>query len=145
MLVSNSHVSVHLSTCLKLCHGADFGVAMNGLELVCTEGESWHAKCMCLFICLSLCLAFTLSMCLKPCHVAGSWVLVDGPELSWTEGDRWHAKIELPSATIYEYKYVLLDSSGTNALTWQRGNNSVLAIKQVCCRNHIKGDRLQER
>lgn len=58
-------------------------------------------------------------------------MLVDGAELKWTEGDRWHANIELPSGTIYEYKYVVLDSSGTNALSWQRGNNSVLAIKQV--------------
>lgn len=60
----------------------------------------------------------------------GSWIMVDGPELSWTEGDRWHAKITLPSGSVYEYKYVVLDSSGTHALTWQRGNNSVLAIKQ---------------
>ena len=58
--------------------------------------------------------------------------MVDGPELSWTEGDRWHAKISLPSGRVYEYKYVVLDSSGTHALTWQRGNNSVLAIQQVC-------------
>ena len=57
--------------------------------------------------------------------------MVEGPELKWTEGDRWHAEITLPSGSIYEYKYVLLDSSGTHALTWQRGNNSVLAIKQV--------------
>ncbi len=62
---------------------------------------------------------------------AGSWIMVDGPELSWTEGDRWHAKISLPSGSVYEYKYVVLDSSGTHALTWQRGNNSVLAIQQV--------------
>lgn len=58
--------------------------------------------------------------------------MVDGPELRWTEGDRWHAKITLPSGSVYEYKYVLLDSSGTHALTWQRGNNSVLAIQKVC-------------
>ncbi|KAL0032750.1 hypothetical protein WJX79_007652 [Trebouxia sp. C0005] len=60
----------------------------------------------------------------------GSWIMVDGPELRWTEGDRWHAKITLPSGSVYEYKYVLLDSSGTHALTWQRGNNSVLAIQK---------------
>ncbi|KAL0046174.1 hypothetical protein WJX82_004787 [Trebouxia sp. C0006] len=60
----------------------------------------------------------------------GSWIMVDGPELRWTEGDRWHAKITLPSGSVYEYKYVVLDSSGTHALTWQRGNNSVLAIQQ---------------
>ncbi len=57
--------------------------------------------------------------------------MVDGPELHWTEGDRWHAKVTLPSGSVYEYKYVLLDSSGTHALNWQRGNNSVLAINQV--------------
>ncbi|KAL0017961.1 hypothetical protein WJX77_011475 [Trebouxia sp. C0004] len=60
----------------------------------------------------------------------GLWIMVDGPELRWTEGDRWHATITLPAGSVYEYKYVLLDSSGTHALTWQRGNNSVLAIKQ---------------
>ena len=58
--------------------------------------------------------------------------MVDGPELKWTDGDRWHAKISLPAGGVYEYKYVLLDSTGMHALTWQRGNNSVLAVKQVC-------------
>ena len=70
-------------------------------------------------------------ICNKACLTAGSWVLVEGPELKWTEGDRWHAMVNLPGGSVYEYKYVLLDNSGTNALTWQRGNNSVLAIKQV--------------
>ena len=37
--------------------------------------------------------------------------------------------IELPPGTVHEYKYVLLDSHSGQALTWQRGNNSVLAIK----------------
>lgn len=37
--------------------------------------------------------------------------------------------IELPPSTVHEYKYVLLDSHSGQALTWQRGNNSVLAIK----------------
>lgn len=63
----------------------------------------------------------------------GSWIMVDGPELKWTEGDRWHANVSLPSGSIYEYKYVLLDSTGMHALSWQRGNNSVLAVKQVWC------------
>ena len=58
--------------------------------------------------------------------------MVDGPELKWTEGDRWHAAISLPAGGVYEYKYVVLDSTGMHALTWQRGNNSVLAVKQVC-------------
>ena len=61
----------------------------------------------------------------------GSWIMVDGPELKWTEGDRWHAAISLPAGGVYEYKYVVLDSTGLHALTWQRGNNSVLAVKQV--------------
>lgn len=29
-----------------------------------------------------------------------------------------------------EYKYVLLDHSGQHAVAWQRGNNSVLAVRQ---------------
>ena len=29
-----------------------------------------------------------------------------------------------------EYKYVLLDHSGQHAIAWQRGNNSVLAVRQ---------------
>lgn len=37
--------------------------------------------------------------------------------------------IELPAGTVHEYKYVLLDSHSGQALNWQRGNNSVLAIK----------------
>ncbi len=37
--------------------------------------------------------------------------------------------MELPGGTVYEYKYVLLDSYSGHALSWQRGNNSVLAIK----------------
>lgn len=53
----------------------------------------------------------------------------DGPDLSWTEGNNWRAVIELPSGTVYEYKFVLLDSHSGQALTWQRGNNSVLAVK----------------
>lgn len=60
----------------------------------------------------------------------GKWVMVDGPELKWTEGDRWRATVSLPAGGIHEYKYVLLDSTGVHAQNWQRGNNSVLAIKQ---------------
>ena len=60
---------------------------------------------------------------------AGAWQLRDGPDLSWTQGNNWRAVIELPSGTVCEYKYVLLDSQSGQALTWQRGNNSVLAIK----------------
>ena len=60
---------------------------------------------------------------------AGAWQLIDGPDLSWTQGNNWRAAVELPCGTVYEYKYVLLDSQSGQALTWQRGNNSVLAIK----------------
>ena len=63
------------------------------------------------------------------CCAAGAWQLRDGPDLSWTQGNNWRAVIELPSGTVYEYKYVLLDSQSGQALTWQRGNNSVLAVK----------------
>ena len=59
----------------------------------------------------------------------GSWQLRDGPDLRWTEGDNWRATVELPAGTVYEYKYVLLDAYSGHALSWQRGNNSVLAIK----------------
>ena len=30
---------------------------------------------------------------------------------------------------MYEYKYVLLDAHSGQALSWQRGNNSVLALR----------------
>lgn len=59
--------------------------------------------------------------------------MVDGPELKWTDGDKWRATVSLPAGGIHEYKYVLLDSTGVHAQNWQRGNNSILAIKQVCC------------
>ncbi|CAK0782270.1 hypothetical protein CVIRNUC_005612 [Coccomyxa viridis] len=62
-------------------------------------------------------------------HNLGAWQLRDGPDLSWTEGNNWRAVIELPAGTVHEYKYVLLDSHSGQALNWQRGNNSVLAIK----------------
>ena len=73
-------------------------------------------------------------LCTGPCRehsgcVAGAWQLRDGPDLSWTEGNNWRAVIELPAGTVHEYKYVLLDSHSGQALNWQRGNNSVLAIK----------------
>lgn len=40
----------------------------------------------------------------------------------------WNALIEVPAGAIVEYKYVLLESDGTRAIAWQRGNNSVLAV-----------------
>jgi hypothetical protein len=49
--------------------------------------------------------------------------------MEWTDGDNWRATVELPSCSVYEYKYVLLDAYSGHALSWQRGNNSVLALK----------------
>ena len=34
----------------------------------------------------------------------------------------------MPSGSILEYKYVLLQSDGVNAVGWQNGNNNVLAV-----------------
>ena len=62
--------------------------------------------------------------------LAGSWQLSQSLELKWSEGDQWTASIELPAGRIAEYKYVLVDSSGSIALAWQQGNNSVLALRQ---------------
>lgn len=59
----------------------------------------------------------------------GSWGLDGAPELKWSEGDMWHCMVDLPAGTIVEYKYVLLDHSGQHAIAWQRGNNSVLAVR----------------
>ncbi|KAK9802867.1 hypothetical protein WJX72_002038 [[Myrmecia] bisecta] len=59
----------------------------------------------------------------------GAWQLIDGPELHWSDGDRWHVDVQLPAGSVYEYKYVLLEGNGTHAIAWQRGNNSVLALK----------------
>lgn len=59
----------------------------------------------------------------------GSWALQHAPELQWSDGDRWHVSIDLPANGVYEYKYVILSSDGQHAISWQRGNNCVLAIK----------------
>jgi hypothetical protein len=60
----------------------------------------------------------------------GSWILSDGIECRWTEGDMWRAEAELPAGAVLEYKFVLLDSTG-HAVAWQRGNNSVLALRHA--------------
>jgi regulator of replication initiation timing len=57
----------------------------------------------------------------------GSWVLSEGVNLTWSEGDMWNATVELPSTSVLEYKYVVVGSGG-HAVSWQSGNNSVLAI-----------------
>ena len=61
---------------------------------------------------------------------AGAWTLSGSPELQWTPGHRWHLALQLPAGAVSEYKYVLLDGNG-HAMSWQRGNNSVLAIRAV--------------
>ena len=45
-------------------------------------------------------------------------------------GHRWHLALQLPAGAVFEYKYVLLDGNG-HAMSWQQGNNSVLAIRAV--------------
>ena len=59
----------------------------------------------------------------------GAWQLRNGLDLNWTEGNNWVADVELPAGAVYEYKYVLLDAHSGHALSWQRGNNSVLALR----------------
>ena len=59
----------------------------------------------------------------------GNWALQHAPELQWSDGDRWHVSIDLPANGVYEYKYVILSADGQHAISWQRGNNCVLAIK----------------
>lgn len=39
----------------------------------------------------------------------------------------WNATVELPSTSVLEYKYVVVGQGG-HAVSWQSGNNSVLAI-----------------
>ena len=63
------------------------------------------------------------------CALAGSWQLADCLELQWSEGDQWTAVADLPAGRIVEYKYVLVDSASSQGLSWQQGNNSVLALR----------------
>ncbi len=37
--------------------------------------------------------------------------------------------MELPTARVVEYKFVVLESDGSHAAAWQSGNNSVLAVQ----------------
>ena len=54
--------------------------------------------------------------------------------------------MELPAGQIVEYKYALLDSSGTISLAWQQGNNSVLALRrddrEVCPCEYLRAAHL---
>jgi len=60
---------------------------------------------------------------------AGAWDITQAPELRWNDGDRWSATVELPTARVVEYKFVVLESDGSHAAAWQSGNNSVLAVQ----------------
>lgn len=57
----------------------------------------------------------------------GSWVLADSVAMEWSEGDMWNAVVELPAGGVLEYKYVVVGQGG-HAVSWQSGNNSVLAV-----------------
>ena len=49
-------------------------------------------------------------------------------ELRWAEGDFWTAAVPLPRGAVYEYKYVVIDFNTKQAVMWQTGANSVLAV-----------------
>ncbi|KAL6780976.1 hypothetical protein ACKKBG_A09260 [Auxenochlorella protothecoides x Auxenochlorella symbiontica] len=59
----------------------------------------------------------------------GNWRLADGHNMKWTTGDNWVAEVDLPTGTVYEYKFVVVDHASGHALAWQSGNNSVLALR----------------
>ena len=75
-------------------------------------------------------LAYTWQTPHRILDAAGDWQLKGGLDLQWSDGDQWTAEIELPAGQIIEYKYALLDGSGTISLDWQQGNNSVLALRR---------------
>lgn len=58
----------------------------------------------------------------------GTWTLRGAPEMKWGQGHKWSVTVEVPAGAIVEYKYVVLQSDGVNALHWQQGNNAVLAV-----------------
>jgi hypothetical protein len=60
--------------------------------------------------------------------LSGAWVAGNAAEMRWSEGHIWIATVPLPASGIVEYKYVLLNGAG-QPISWQRGNNSVLALK----------------
>ncbi|KAL4429211.1 hypothetical protein ABPG77_010190 [Micractinium sp. CCAP 211/92] len=59
----------------------------------------------------------------------GKWDALAAPELRCIDGDMWQAALQLPTGCIVEYKYVILDASGRSVLSWQDGNNNVLAVR----------------
>ena len=61
---------------------------------------------------------------------AGAWQLGNSLQLQWSEGDQWTAAADLPAGRIMEYKYVLVENNTNQAVSWQQGNNSVLALRQ---------------
>ncbi|GAX79511.1 hypothetical protein CEUSTIGMA_g6952.t1 [Chlamydomonas eustigma] len=58
----------------------------------------------------------------------GSWTLAKALELTWSAGDFWTAKVQLPAGGVFEYKYVVIDFNTKEAVMWQDGANSVLAL-----------------
>eukprot|EP00884_Botryococcus_braunii_P010877 jgi/Botrbrau1/19791/Bobra.0124s0039.1 len=58
----------------------------------------------------------------------GEWRLEKAAQMSWSEGDMWKASVKLQGGQVYEYKYALVNSQG-QPVNWQKGNNSVLALK----------------
>ena len=64
------------------------------------------------------------------CDELGRWILADGSPLVWSDGDQWNVTVEIPAGTVVEYKYVVVGQGG-HAVSWQTGNNSVLALRQA--------------
>lgn len=62
------------------------------------------------------------------CPELGNWILADAVSLTWSDGDMWNATVELPAGAVVEYKYVVVGAGG-HAVSWQTGNNSVLALR----------------
>ena len=49
--------------------------------------------------------------------------------MEWSSGDNWVAELDLPTGTVYEYKFVVVDYGTGNPIMWQNGNNSVLVLR----------------
>jgi hypothetical protein len=62
-------------------------------------------------------------------NTTGAWNLAKAPFLRWSEGDLWNVTLELAAGGVYEYKYVVVESDGVTAASWQRGANNVLALQ----------------
>eukprot|EP00210_Caulerpa_lentillifera_P007238 g6925.t1 len=60
----------------------------------------------------------------------GSWAIAKTPSMKWSDGHIWTCVLKLPIRSIYEYKYVIVDSNGATVVRWQQGNNCVLAVSE---------------